>query len=252
MADSFPPGTLQDILQLFVPVLAGSLTTLLGVFVRSRMEMQRQKRDEIYRPLFNEVSAIIEGDFPYEVENGEYHSVWDDFDNYQKWSLSNEKQEKIESYTEKLDLLNRYAATLESVMMDMVDSSDLLVRRELNNNKPNVSVLMHGSDRSRHGGMKQVDNWVDWFAHPLIVCDGPDDLKEIMIEWSLEQDSSHHLSYREWHDDEFLVLFEFLQEADRRIDLPDDYENRQVLLNQIREQADSLANQLKKEMDGWF
>lgn len=252
MVEGLPSQALYDILRLFAPFLAGSLATLLGVFVRNRIEEKQQKRDEIYRPLFNELSAVSEGDFPYHIEDGEYRSVWDDFDNYQKWSMTDSEQNMIESYVKKLDALNQYTVVLESAMVDMVESSDLLVNEELHHDKPNVGVLMSGPYGDRPKGVMQVGDWVDWFAHPMIVSESPSELREKLLEWSVQQGGGHHLSYREWEEEQFETLFEFVQEADNRIDCPEHIDDRNELVSKTRKEADSIAHSVKKKMDGWF
>lgn len=243
---------IYDVLMLFIPFFAGSLTTLLGVFVRNRMEVQQQKKDEIYRPLFNEFSDVSTGVFPYDVSEGEYRSAWEGFDNYQRWSVDSVNQRKVESYVAKLELLNRYAATLESVIVDSVDSSDLLVNEELHHDKPNVGVLMSGPYGDRPRGVMQVGDWVQRFAHPMIVSEGVDDLQKKLMEWSLEQGGGHQLNYREWSRPQYEVLYSFVEETDGRIEFPDGISDRHELMKQIQRDGKHLARRMKRKLDGWF
>lgn len=98
-----------------VGVITGSIGTLLSIYVKQKVQEEGRNRDDIYRPLSNEVTDAKTGDLP--IVDGtdtygipDFQSEWEEFDEYSGLLIDRDLREMLDDYVE---ALNRYERWVE-------------------------------------------------------------------------------------------------------------------------------------------
>jgi len=188
--------------QAFLSILSGVLVALLSGYVSQVRDDQRWMKEEVYRSLFNELLVSQEGDFP-EDEEGNYWSVWEDYDAYQKHRVEDSLRDDLESYAEKLRELNG----LELRIRDKEQIVDILPQGMAEREIGQITLVHDRVENDREPMNVSVKrgisltNWIELFGHIVVASDGPDDLRTNLIEYSEERGLGHERNFRTWDDE---------------------------------------------------
>lgn len=227
--------------------LVGAFT---GAYLQRRFDYKRQKRREIYRPLFNEVSEAMKGKFPKD-SNDRYESKWDGFSEYKKYDVPDGIAEKFDLYSDKIskywkadmrarptdDQTEEIAALLNQKFPD-----ELLKKKERG---------VTGVVSEAGGGTLPVGNMLDMFGDVWFSVDGPDELRRELLAFADANHGGHADRYRAWdgqYPDWNNALWELIQELD--YEDYSDFRRRAELFDDIRTHAKDLREALKSKVTG--
>jgi hypothetical protein len=101
------------VLESMAPVVAGSLTTLLGISFKQYMSDRNDLVQNVYSPMFDTVSSYSEGDLVFEEESSQLQLLSDQFSPSELNQIDKEVREKVLDMNNSIETLNRFLRNLE-------------------------------------------------------------------------------------------------------------------------------------------
>jgi hypothetical protein len=231
--------------------LIGLLGTLAGVYYQRKSETRRQLASKIYRPLYDELVEVAEGELPFDTSDEQFSSYWSGLDRYWQSRVDEALQKRLEEYTTLLAVAN--SAFLE-IAEEIVSNRKL---HEVKNSRSgggsseyvDVKLLFK---QSSSGGRKTYTALVDWFgaySTALLESTDIDELRENLEKRADELSPEHRRAIDSWEDEHLVELGKAIQQADDSVDYPDDVSSTDELFERLKTEAESLSIAVKQKAD---
>lgn len=176
------------LIEVSMPILAGGLSALLGTYAGSILASQRQRteilREDVCRPMMNELEKIADGKIPSE-------SVWIDIDAVSKQLLDENLRQAIQGYThtlEDISELDRNISYFEKQIARRFQKSRAVITTD---DKSNISIKV---GKLEHHQIPYEDQFTE-INLSKFVKELPD-VGEFYTEGGSAPEQVHHL--REW------------------------------------------------------
>lgn len=224
--------------------VGGIAATIAGVVVKTSRDQARKKRDEVYKPIFNEIVSVSKGNLT--IEDGQIVSIWDDFDQEKKHRMSDRTVTLLEDYAQHLKALNRLLRKTEEVINQDIDDEDGILPKEitsyLDQDMPNNQIVY---SRFSDGSIEKtgsVNGLLTIAGGELIHAEDPEELEERL----LDNLSPEH---RKWVEDWDRKCFEGLLRL--RSQVEENSINRNSKLEELNETVEDLIVMLDERMSVW-
>ncbi|NGM69865.1 hypothetical protein G6M89_12740 [Natronolimnobius sp. AArcel1] len=208
-------GIMQIPFEISVPVIAGlsGLSgSLLGVWYQSKVEQRKERRDNIYRPLYDEVDRIVRnGELPYDVKSGEFRTIWYDFDGYQHRLVEGHIGGRMRQLENQMKSLNEFTLIFRDLLEEIPNS-----RLAGTEDGTTFFVIRESDDEYTDDIIVEANDWIRVFAPALVYAESPDELREELIELSKEERLSFFMHYENWDDEKLDILWKMVKVAESR------------------------------------
>lgn len=224
--------------------VGGIAATIVGVVVKTSRDQARNKRDEVYKPIFNEIVSVSKGNLT--IEDGQIVSIWDDFDQEKKHRMSDRIVTLLEDYAQHLKALNRLLRKTEKVInQDIGDEDGILPKKitsYLDQDMPNNQIVY---SRFSDGSIEKtgsVNGLITIAGSELIHAEDAEELEERL--W--DNLSPEH---KKWVEDWDRECFEGLLRL--RSQVEENSINRNSELEDLNETVEDLIVMLNERMSVW-
>jgi hypothetical protein len=224
--------------------VGGIAATIAGVVVKTSRDQARKKRDEVYKPIFNEIVSVSKGNLT--IEDGQIVSIWDDFDQEKKHRMSDRTVTLLEDYAQHLKALNRLLRKTEEVINQDIDDEDGILPKEitsyLDQDMPNNQIVY---SRFSDGSIEKtgsVNGLITIAGSELIHAEDAEELEERL--W--DNLSPEH---KKWVEDWDRECFEGLLRL--RSQIEENSINRNSELEDLNETVEDLIVMLNERMSVW-
>jgi hypothetical protein len=224
--------------------VGGIAATIVGVVVKTSRDQARKKRDEVYKPIFNEIVSVSKGNLT--IEDGQIVSIWDDFDQEKKHRMSDRIVTLLEDYAQHLEALNRLLRKTEKVInQDIGDEDGILPKKitsYLDQDMPNNQIVY---SRFSDGSIEKtgsVNGLITIAGSELIHAEDAEELEERL--W--DNLSPEH---KKWVEDWDRECFEGLLRL--RSQVEENSINRNSELEDLNETVEDLIVMLNERMSVW-
>lgn len=224
--------------------VGGIAATIVGVVVKTSRDQARKKRDEVYKPIFNEIVSVSKGNLT--IEDGQIVSIWDDFDQEKKHRMSDRIVTLLEDYAQHLEALNRLLRKTEKVINQDIGDEDGILPKEitsyLDQDMPNNQIVY---SRFSDGSIEKtgsVNGLLTIAGSELIHAEDAEELEERL----LDNLSPEH---RKWVEDWDRKCFEGLLRL--RSQVEENSINRNSKIEELNETVEDLIVMLDERMSVW-
>lgn len=224
--------------------VGGIAATIVGVVVKTSRDQARKKRDEVYKPIFNEIVSVSKGNLT--IEDGQIVSIWDDFDQEKKHRMSDRIVTLLEDYAQHLEALNQLLRKTEKVINQDIGDEDGILPKEITSYldqdmRNNQIVYSRFSDGSIEK-TGSVNGLLTIAGSELIHAEDAEELEERL----LDNLSPEH---RKWVEDWDRKCFEGLLRL--RSQVEENSINRNSKLEELNETVEDLIVMLDERMSVW-
>ncbi|WP_144049893.1 hypothetical protein [Halorubrum ezzemoulense] len=229
--------------------LIGLFGTLAGVYYQRRSETHRQLVNQIYRPLYDELVEVTEGDLPFDTSDEQFRSYWTELDHYWHSRVDEDLQEQIERYTSLLDVADSVFYVIAEEIRTNIKLNDVISSTAGNGTTAYVDTkLLYRVS----GGKKTHTSIVNWFeSYSTAVLDATDvgELRENLEEQADSLSPEHRRAIDSFDDKHLKELGKGIKKADTEVDFPEGVSSTNELFEELRCQANILSIDVKNKLD---
>lgn len=241
--------------QAFLSILSGIVVALISGYIAQVRENQYWLKEEVYHSIYNELVDAAEGNFP-EDNEGNYWSVWEDYDVYRKHKVDTSLRQDLDSYTERLRRLNG----LELKINHQERLHDLLPKGMAKEEGSELELVYEREEKKRSGPLTvstrkgiSLTRWIEMFGEVVVESEDSEDMRKKLIEYSEANELGHEDNFRRWDEkyaDWHSKLWDALHHDEQGLD--GEIEEIENLRNEVTESATQLKNQIKKRTNQSF
>lgn len=236
-----------SLFQAFLSIFSGIVVALVSGYIAQVRENQRWVKEEVYRPLYDELASAAEGNLPRQGRG--FRSKWEEFDRFQKFHVDNGLRQDLDDYA-------RMLQSLSDKKEELVGSEELLeiLPEGLADTQGSDIVLVNRrDDEGRIRGHIEVGDWLEIFRGIIIETENPAEMRERLIEHSEENELGHERNFRKW-DKQYPDWPEKFWEAFRggSHESIDSVKRVGELKTDISEQATALRDGIEKRIKEGF
>lgn len=171
--------------QTLLSILAGIVVALLSGYLASVRERQWWLKEEVYRPIYNELENVAEGRIP----SG--RGTWAAMDSYQKYRVDSSLKAELEKYT---DILRR-VSNLSVRVKDIDELMDTLPEEmKHKDGQENWQIKFGGT---RHHPYALIDDYGDL----ALTTDKPEEFRQAVYERPAGQTTVFNSSFEKWDEE---------------------------------------------------
>lgn len=186
---------LESLFQALLAILSGIVVALISGYIAQLRENQQWLKEEVYRPMYNELDPASEGRLP--REGSPYGTIWDGFDRYQKFRIESKLRESLNEY-------RTHLLELSEMESNLAGSDEILeaLPSGLAERQGDEIILVHRrNEQESPSSYIDLGSWLKMFSHILIEEDDPDDMRKRLIKFSEDNNLGHERSFRKWDDE---------------------------------------------------
>jgi len=231
--------------------LIGLLGTLVGVYYQRKSETRRQLVSQIYRPMYDELSEVAEGELPFDTSDEEFCSYWSELDRYWQSRVDDGLRGRLEEYASLLDVANSAFLEIAEEIVSNRKLHDVKSSRSGGGSSEYVDVKLLFK-QSSSGGRSTYTALVDWFgaySEALLESTNVEELRESLEKQADDLSPEHRRAIDSWEDEHLVELGKAIQKADTEVDYPDGVSSTEELFERLKTEAESLSNPVKREAD---
>jgi len=224
-------------------VLGALISAFIGVlsaYLSERFREQEWKRENIYRPLYNEVNSLTSARW---LDLGELFTGWMAVDGYSKLRVERKLREEFNAYEALILRYNQMKKQLEEVMHSYLRELEDIVRRVLPPqfiSKDGESILLE-----KNASIK-IKTWVSMFGEQLLDSKSSKELEQNLVKHSEARGWGHEKYLKKWVSEKPEIFDRLMEE---RFKLNADYEKAYRKLKGKRSEIITLANRLKYDLE---
>lgn len=229
----------------------GILATLLGVYFKAYIDQIRWKINNVYRPLYREITESASGDLPF--EDGRFTSVWGDFDRAKKEMLDENICEEFNKYAEHLSALNELLFQIEDeIMNDVLNSGGVLppIMVTSADTPSTVNIVFARSPDGSPRAHTTIPTWINQSGKSLVISQDGEELRKNLIE-----DADSYLKRQrfreEWTEDCFEGLIELVNKSESVWEKNRAVDGRSDCYEKAVQQGVYIENELENRMRIW-
>lgn len=207
---------LSEITSFIAGVVSGVVVTIVGVLLNAHVDQVKRTRDKVYRPLYNEVAQIKNGEFT--IRKGRIQSKWGELKEDQKNTLDHDITRRLDEYADIINDLNRFLAAFEkAIECDIQDPEGVLPKQITNfedDSFPNHIQIVYS--RNPDGSPKEnggVNSLLTRIASAIIISNDPEELERRMIEMNPNKWSR---AFGSWEDECYEGLLQLRSSAEKK------------------------------------
>lgn len=246
------PETLKTIFVFF----GGAIATLLGTYFHSLIEEKRFNKEQIYRPMYNELSKVVDSGLWTLKKDDVLKTKWSDFDSYLRFKTQFTLRESLNEYEELLKKLTRLESKITGFARK--NATDIFPEYLLEGDK---LIILKEEEERENGGQTQrivsmeVDKWLEKFGHILFLAEGPDDLYKNLIEYSESKGWGNEEDFRRWksnHPNWNKDLWKKAQKSEAVSEHQSLIKERDEIRENTLSKAEELRGKLESEINSLF
>jgi len=202
---------MEEFLAIIFGSLISALIAILSNYLTGKMHEQNWRKENIYRPLYNEVSEIVEGLNIKKARS--FMKTWKGIDSYSRLRIDEELRRQLEYYVSKI---GEYEDTFQRVTALVSENVEEAIRRAFPPqmiSKDGKSIILG------KGAFIEIMKWFELFKDVItlhLTEDNGMKLCEALIEYSEKRRMGYERHFRVWkleHPELFDRLLEELHKA---------------------------------------
>lgn len=236
-----------SLFQTLLSIIAGIVVALVSGYIAQVRENQRWVKEEVYRPLYDEIASAAEGNLPREGQG--FGSKWDDVDRFQRFHVDKGLRQALDDYAGKLQSLSDRKEELEG----SEELLEILPEGLADTQGSDIVLVNRRDDEGGIRGYIEVGDWLEIFSGIIIEAENPTKMRERLIEYSEENGLGHERNFRKW-DKQYPDWQEKFWEAFRggSHESIDSVERVEELKADISEQASELRDEIEGRIKEGF
>jgi len=241
---------MQDLPSIIFGAVISTFIGILGNYINGRIQDQRWRKENIYRPLYNEVDNIRNMKWLSLLTR--IHTKWSELDSYSKLRVDSKLREKLDEYEERIRDYNLAVVRNKLVIERFVHELEKAVKKAFSRYlTPNGERFYIKRDTENHPYNIEVRRWLELFKEPLLMYNDGKELCEKLIEYSEKRSMGHERTFRKlWAEDPevFNDLADEISKVKRSFDRDVTYEELRRKWDAISQLASILRQELEKRI----
>lgn len=228
--------------ELAIPIIAGSLTTLLGVTLQKHLNERERRNQSLYVPLRQNFERLSDGELTFEEDTVNIESCWSGVDAQQKYVLNREVRETIDDIDNDLSELSQFLSHL---------------REEISNECTYENVLMSSSSplpaivaekRGGHTMGHNLSSWIRRYYSEILEAENGSGLKQKLSEAAAEEGPLFENAIETWDNSDFEDLQNAVEKAQQDVDISKGDSARETY-TAMRQNANQMSTEMKSKID---
>lgn len=248
---------LQGSLPILGPLLGALLGAYAGAYLQRKFEERNRIRQEIHRPLYNELSKASEGNLPFNHVENKYRSIWSDFDPFKKIQLTDNIVDSLNEYEKKLIGLKNLepnSITGGNISTEQINEfeksiydkfpNDLLEEQQLTSTGEYSGFVAEGS------GELKPDRLMSEIGISLFAAQSAPELRELMFNLAEAKSRHLHETIVMWdneHEGWEVNFFEALKDSEN--DHFQNYKRAAELYREIMKESQKIGDELENRIN---
>lgn len=240
---------MEQLLAIIFGAVISAFVGVLTVYFTGKMREQEWKRENIYKPLYNEVSSLAVTKW-FGVPNV-FSTKWSTINSYSRLLVDKELRDAFDEYESKIkeyNLINaKYNEVFERFLLSLGDAVKKALAQLLTEDKK--SILLE----KRNGTVSvEVKTWVSMFKEPLLSCKSGEELCQTLIEYSEARNWGHERYFKKWWYNNPKIFDDLVEECSnirQSLEHEEIYKSLQEKRKQITSYATNLKRQLEKRIN---
>lgn len=222
----------------------GIIATITGVGLKNRVDQARKKINEVYAPIYNEISNVEDHDLS--IKNGRITSIWQNMEGEKEFRISSDIVDLIGDYSQHLKELNQLLNETEKAIVEDIQNEDGILPKSIttynDDGKSNDAIVY---SRKANGSIKSnggVGGFMNIVGSDLIYAKDADDLEQRLCNI---YPPKYRRRFEKWDQDCFEGLIQLVSNAEKKsID-------REMKIESLDDIVESLLKKLEKRMSVW-
>ena len=240
---------MEDLPSIIFGAVISTFIGILGYYINGRIQDQRWRKENIYKPLYNEINNL--NNMRWVSLLIDLHTRWSELDSYSKLRVDKKLRKKLDEYEESIRDYNltvvRNKIVIEKFMHELEKAVKKAFSRYLT---PDGEGIYIKKDAESYSYIK-VRKWMELFINPLLVSTDGKELCEKLIEYSEKRSMGHEKFFRKlWAEDPevFNSLANEISNVKQSFDRDITYEELKRKWNTISQLAFILKQELEKRI----
>jgi len=239
--------SLYSILRIAVPLIGGSISTLIGMAFQRKFNQRDKILEETYTPLLSKISDLSEGDLTFLDESVEVRPIWTGFNAHQKHHLPKDIRDDVEDldkiigdlsqfftyFTDELASEGRYHNSGKGILMSSTDV------------KPNMVYKKQGG----HTQGYKMWKWISTYAAPVLKASNSSELESLLLDKGEALGTEYKSVFHHWDDEQFERIFIAIKESSDRVEWFNEIEDQGEAFNHLQKKSDEVESDLEREIN---
>lgn len=227
----------------------GLFGTLVGVYYQRKSETHRQLVNQIYRPMYNELIEVTEGDLPFDTSEERFRSYWIELDRYWHSQVDKNLRDQIKNYVELLDIANSVFFVIAEEIKSNIRLNTVKSSRAGSGTSAYVDTkLLYRVSGGKNSYVPLVD-WFESYSTAILKATDIDELRENLEKQADSLSPEHRRAIDAMEDEHIIELGKAIDKADTEVDFPEGISSTGELFEELKGEAKSLSNNVKQKSE---
>jgi len=151
-------GLLIKTFEVILPIIGGSLATLIGVTYRQYLREYENDLVGLYAPLFESTNELADGKFAFSEEMIEIESIWSDIDAHRKYNLSMYSINKLNEINDDIGEVEQFLRHVKDGISSECTYNNVLMSS--GGTYPSICYKKRGGTTSAYS----LDRWIKQYS----------------------------------------------------------------------------------------
>lgn len=234
--------------QFMLLVLGAIVSGIVGIFTvlwTGRMRDRRWVRENIIRPLYNEVNHILVSG-THEIDD-KFRSFWFQLDSYAKLNIDRKLTNNLDDYTDEIAHLQAALKRYEEIKQKTISTFKDAVRRAMANNLTDDGNSIWLEQHKGSSSSVDIGAWLNMFLEVLVSHKDEYSLTNALITKSENSHWGHEKYFRLWQSQRPSVFVDLAREF-RSTEMPEEYNHALEEVQRFRQQLVSRTESLRGQL----
>jgi len=229
--------------------LIGLFGTLVGVYYQRKSETHRQQVNQIYRPMYNELIEVTEGDLPFDTSDERFRSYWLELDRYWHSQVDEDLRDQIKNYINLLGVANSVFFVIAEEIKSNIRLNTVKSSRAGSGTSAYVDTkLLYRVSGGKNSYVPLVD-WFESYSAAILKATDIDELREKLENKADSLSPEHRRAIDAMEDEHLSELGKAIEKADAEVDFPEGISSTSELFEELETKANSLSNTVKQKSE---
>lgn len=235
-----------------LPIVFGAIISafigIISVYFGGKIREQEWKKENVYRPLYNEIDEIATSSGY--VLKEEFTTRWKEIDSYSKLKIDEELRTGINQYESELDELKKILKEHENTREKHFSIFEDAVKKALQNRLTDdgKSIILERDANGHIRSCIEIKKWISLFGEVLFSCKSGAQLYEELVKYSVERRDGHVRFFKEWYT-KSPEIFDNLAYEITNITFPQELKKITKKLGESRSKIVGNARELKGKLE---
>jgi len=228
--------------ELAVPIIAGSLTTLLGVVLQKHLNERERRNQSLYVPLSQNFEKLSDGELTFEEDTVDIESCWSGVDGQQKYVLNREVRETIDDIDNGLSELSQFLSHLREEISNECTYENVL----MSSSSPLPAIV--AENRGGHTIGHNLSAWIRRYYSEILEAENAGELKQKLSEAAAEEGPLFENAIETWDDSDFEDLQNAVERAQQNVNFSKRDPAKETYTD-ICQNASQMSAEMKSKID---